>query len=167
MTTEKIATIRDESQAMRAVAVAVTDGDLDALEAIRKQVHFHCPVAGRDELENLIAVIREALPSPVPTSPLVASLQEEVAHLQNTIDNYPLGEMGDEFAEQILKADKLEAENKELRDLVQEIKHLRILVGESLNAFQMIRDEANLPRVAPATTAKVYNVWNRLKEYTK
>ena len=60
-----------------------------------------------------------------------------------------------------------EDENKELRDLVQEIKHLRILVGESLNAFQMIRDEANLPRVAPATTAKVYNVWNRLKEYTK
>jgi hypothetical protein len=64
MTTEKIATIRDASRALRAVAVAVTDGDLDALEAIRKQVHFHCPVAGRDELENLIAVIRKALPTP-------------------------------------------------------------------------------------------------------
>lgn len=57
-----------------------------------------------------------------------------------------------------------EDENKELRDLEHEIKHLRILVGESLNAFQMIRDESSFPDTATAT---VYNVWNRLKEYTK
>lgn len=64
MNYNQITNISDESQAMRAVAKAVTERDIHALDAIRKQVNFHCPVAGRDELENLIAVIRKTLLNP-------------------------------------------------------------------------------------------------------
>ena len=120
-----------------------------------------------------------------PTAPLTIDMSDYSALLEiarvafHRIPNILTDELdiSDEYLDELediantlpspIPATPTEDENKELRDLVQEIKHLRILVGDSLNAFQMIRDEANLPRVAPATTAKVYNVWNRLKEYTK
>ena len=65
MTYNQITNINDVSGAMRAVAKAVTERDIHALDAIRNRVHLHCSFEGGDELENIIAVMRKTLLNPV------------------------------------------------------------------------------------------------------